>query len=445
MSDSSFPSANLRQQALETGHQILERMIDRSSVLGVAAASPFAQVVYPDEPPLRWTGANLDYGDCGLALAFGYLDKIEPDRGWDGVAHRYICEAVERLAHRDSIPSGLFHEDSSIGVAYVTRLLSRRGTRYGEAVSALDGDVIQSAQQSLKRLPAHGPIHWSMFDHIAGLTGVGRYLLLAAGDNPSAEQALHNTLHHLIQRSLQPIPDFKTPVNMSGALFTVDNSATSTDLSYISLGLAHGISGPLALMSLALAEGFDLPGLVEATEHLATWLCEQIEEGEYGADIPYSVTTQLRKLPADGVTRSAWCHGNPGVSSTLRMAARALHDERFFQASERLMDSALARPRNIQGIISPTLCHGLAGLVYLSWKRDVVNGHSDLRGVTSEMLRELLDQKNEANPLFFHENHPEIGQYTNPGLLGGSLGIALTLLTLGSGVEPTWDQLLLLS
>src|SRR5699024_5325079 len=92
---------------------------------------------------------------------------------------------------------------------------------------------------------------------------------------------------------------------------------------YINLGLAHGLPGPLALLSIAALQNVVRPKLQEAIRNLADWLVSQHIVDSYGINWPsFSVDREVQQKGS----RTAWCYGAPGLVRSLYLAALALKD-----------------------------------------------------------------------------------------------------------------------
>ncbi|EPJ34320.1 putative Subtilin biosynthesis protein SpaC [Streptomyces afghaniensis 772] len=126
-------------------------------------------------------------------------------------------------------------------------------------------------------------------------------------------------------------------------------------------GMAHGIAGPLAVLSLALREGISVPGQEEAVGTFATWL------DRHGAHY-WSTTAHLdaEPPPAAEPARQSWCYGQPGIARAQQLAALALGDTARRRAAEDTVAVILTDPLRLARITDSTLCHGWAGLLMLT-------------------------------------------------------------------------------
>ncbi len=134
------------------------------------------------------------------------------------------------------------------------------------------------AAQLVARRQEHGPgLAYGDYDAIAGLAGEGRGLLLAAdhGDERCA-QALGDVLDFLVgittpcdrQKATEP------RCRAGGAPPTATSSRATAQVpgGDCNVGVAHGICGPLALLSLAHRSGHRVPGMQDAIRRMADWV-----------------------------------------------------------------------------------------------------------------------------------------------------------------------------
>ncbi len=114
---------------------------------------------------------------------------------------------------------------------------------------------------------------------------------------------------------------------------------------YLNCGLAHGIPGPLAVLSLALRVGTDLPGLPDAVARTADWLTAHRTDDPSGPNWPNAVSLpDGRSADPVAPARSAWCYGGPGVAAALRLAGDALRGHTAAPAPRPGGGSAVGRP-----------------------------------------------------------------------------------------------------
>ncbi|MBC2879652.1 MULTISPECIES: lanthionine synthetase LanC family protein [Streptomyces] len=350
---------------------------DRAAVLDRLAAA-----ARPHRVPHR-VRPDLADGGAGLALAYRWLDRALPGRGYGALAEGYLAAALRGYARCGASP-GLF--GGAAGLAFAAWSLSHDAP-------AAHRQVVDAAGAWARRA-ADGPYAPRAVDVVAGLTGAGAYLLCRR-DDPAAAEALRTVLAAL---SRTRFPDRPDP------------------------GMAHGIAGPLALLALALELAADVavPGQREAAARLAAALVAGRADDAWGPDWAGPATG--RPL------RASWCRGGPGIARALWLAGTALGDDGPRGLAVRALKAALRRPparRRVDG--DPGLCHGMAGLLHVTARFARDTGDPELAGAAARLA---------AGPL------PSGG---GPGFLDGAAGVTLALLGAATDVEPGWDRALLLA
>lgn len=198
---------------------------------------------------------------------------------------------------------------------------------------------------------------------------------------------------------------------------------------HANLGLAHGITGPLSLLALALRRGVCVPGQAEAIERIAAFLDTWQQQDSDGLWWPWWITwPQLHgHAPLEpNPMRPAWCYGVPGQARALQLAALALGDHhRADRAVAALADVAADVTRLTQ--VNSTLCHGRAGLLQ-TLRRAVADDP------TKRLENAVLNLECQDTPV----------HVAGTGLLEGSAGWALAHLPRPAH-HTRWDTCLLIT
>jgi hypothetical protein len=431
----------LRERAVTVGKEVLERLSDRSQVIQVATA-PVPGRRTLSEPV--WTSVDPASGDAGLALAFGVLGQFDPGERWETAAHTFLVPAVTAAADEPIQPLGL--AAGIAGLAFTVRYLSLDGRRHRKLLAQLEQRIIAQTRLVLDHTPADGGVFPETYDAVYGFAGIGRYLLRAAEDNPEAEAVLRELLAALVRWSRKPPPEgFWTPPGKART-FELEDLPEKIH-GYLTLGLAHGIPGPLALLALAHEARVGVDGLHDAAQALVTELQSAMRTTPWGPDVPYHRFLATDLAPQASLSRAAWCYGNPGVARAVQLAARAFGEAEWFRLADSLMISALTRPEEFRQVISPTFCHGEAGLVQLlaRFLSDRSEPEPRLEQALASRVQRLLGSFDENAPFGYCNLERGEAPIDSPGLLSGAAGVALTLLSLTDPADADWDEVLLVS
>jgi hypothetical protein len=226
----------------------------------------------------------------------------------------------------------------------------------------------------------------------------------------------------------------------------------------LNCGLAHGIPGPLALLSLELRSGSSSPGLPQAIERIADWLCRNRCDDTWGVNWPTAVPivnpnvtinssgrVGRSEAAPDGPSRCAWCYGSPGVARALWLAGEALGRDDYRELAIAAMEAVFRRPITVRRIDSPTFCHGVAGLLAITLRFANDTGATVFTDASRILTLQLLKGYQPDSLLGFRNIEFADREIDQPGLLDGAPGAALVLLAAATNVDPTWDRLFLLS
>ncbi|MFI8928254.1 lanthionine synthetase C family protein [Streptomyces sp. NPDC053474] len=372
---------------------------------------------------------SLSQGAIGIALA--HVERAHHGADNWHTAHAAIT-ATTRHPLIASDQAALFL--GAPAVAFVLHTAAAGTDRYAGALRNLDTTVTNLTRRRLAA--AHARIDRAErprpaeYDLLYGLTGLGAYLLQR---NPASEP-LHDVLTYLV-RLTEPLPGDKE--RLPGWWTYLDPTNRVSEAfpgGHGNVGIAHGITGPLALLSLALRHGTVVRGHMEAIERICSWLDTFRQETDTGTWWPQWITRAEQRshtATQPGPLRPSWCYGTPGVARSLQLAALALHDTARQRMAEDALLWCVSSPAQLSLITSPGLCHGAAGLL-LTTARVAQDAQRPELTAHLTQLRELLLAQAPAR---------------EDGLLQGRTGGELAALTDPSTSIPTsgWDACLLLT
>lgn len=432
---------SLRQSALEVAHDVAERLRDPERTVEIARLGS-EQSGLDFRRQTQWTPPSVVYGHAALALLFGQLDRCFPGQEWDRVAHTYLVPAARSLEAGLALGPGLF--GGLAGLCFATHYLSHNGARYQRLLGTLDELLFQ---QTVEVAPLPDPFPggatFNDYDVISGPAGIGAYLLSRL-EVPGTALALNAVIDRLIflseWRDDGYLRLFLPPEWQPTERHLEQYPQGATDC-----GLAHGVPGPMAFLSLAHLHGVERPGLGEAIRRLADWVVAQRYEDDWGINWPYAVPPNTAEPPPGATTRAAWCYGSPGVARALWLAGCGLQDSDLQDLAVEAMRAVRRRPIEVRRIDAPILCHGVAGLlqIVLRFANDI-DQHFFVE-MAAELTQQLLDLFEPDSLSGFRDIEPDGRKVDNPGLLEGAAGAALTLLAAATDVEPAWDRMFLLS
>ncbi|PWR12064.1 lanthionine synthetase [Micromonospora sicca] len=267
-----------------------------------------------------------------------------------------------------------------------------------------------------RRIDRHQQPHYAEYDLIRGLTGLG-VVLRRLGDHDLLRQVLDYLVRLTEPRGELPGwwcwngPERRQPPPPGG---------------HANFGMAHGITGPLALLALALLDGITVAGHTTAINRISRWLDAWQQHTDGTIWWPQTITiTDLRGgTPAQRTPlRPSWCYGTPGIARAQQLAAQALHDTTRQRLVETAFTTCVTDPGQLRRLTDRSLCHGTAGL-FATARRVASNA------LTLIPLAAVEDLHRQTTPT---PNEPE-------GLLDGKAGADLV-----TAATTPWDACLLLT
>ncbi|MFE7461745.1 lanthionine synthetase C family protein [Nocardiopsis terrae] len=283
---------------------------------------------------------ELSEGDLGRVLE--YLE-----RGDTSTAATLLAGAVAGGVSTGANAS-LFH-----GAPAVEFVLGRAGRPRPQVERAVDAVVAARLWAARRRQASAAlalPAEW---DLIRGLTGLGALLLARPAPSPLLGQVLSQLV-----RLAEPVPTPHGP--LPGWWSPRGPHDEEHPGGHSNNGLAHGIAGPLALLSLALRQGQQVPGQQRAIAAFAHWL--RTHGHRY-----WTLREHLAApAPPPKGGRPSWCYGQAGIARALQLAALALDDASLQEQAEDTLERTLTDPAALGAITDASLCHGWAGLVVLT-------------------------------------------------------------------------------
>jgi hypothetical protein len=440
-------AGELAADAVRAARDVADRLRDPAQV-EAAAALARTQTRFPRSSD--WAPYSTAQGYAGLCLLWGYLDVCFPGEGWDLVGRQHLELAVRGAEAVAPLSVGLFGGVS--GLAFGAQQLSRAGTRYQRLLASLDATIAAETIRLAEALDdSRDGIAFSDFDVIAGLSGVGTYLLCRA-PSPALSRVTQAMIDLTAVRN--GVPRWHTPVQLQwdeGMQQTYPHGS-------LNCGLAHGVPGLIAFLSLAMVSGDSRPGLSEALTRAADWLGANRFDDAWGINWPTAVPLErVEDTPGTGLSsgsplsspggpsRCAWCYGSPGIARALWLAGEALHRDDLRQLAIRAITDVFQRPIPARRIDSATFCHGAAGLLAITLRFANDTASEVLAAHSRTLVCQLLQHYQPESLLGFRNLETSGSEIDQPGLLDGAPGVALTLLAAATDREPTWDRLFLLS
>jgi len=207
------------------------------------------------------------------------------------------------------------------------------------------------------------------YDVITGMAGVGRYLLMyieqfmANGDCLQEKNALEQILKYFVKLSGDVDAEGKKIIGFYVANENLWPEKRRTQYLHgtLDFGIAHGIAGPLALMTYAAKQNIVVDGQIAAMNKLINIFNEHSVTKNNIIYWPMIMPAELYGQPgaAETGTRMSWCYGSIGISCVLYQVSKYLGKNGDVYLHN--MEQIAKAPRQVYNLLSPIICHGFAG------------------------------------------------------------------------------------
>lgn len=376
----------------------------------------------PGRPQSLYSGAP------GLTLLHAVRERVGVG---DTEAMRACAESMFRMPIMAG-PEGFGLYEGAPAVAYVLTFTDTPSA--GRLLSVLDDHVRRITASRLEgaraRLESGRTAKTAEFDLISGLTGLGVYHLRQGN---AAE--LYGILSYLVQLC--------EPITIGGrrlpGWWSIGEAGTAWPADgHGNFGLAHGITGPLALLSTSTLHGYTVAGQKRAITRIGQWMDDWKSGNGYSARWPEWIDLREQRHGSTGRTgpkRPSWCYGTPGIARALQLAGRALGDTVLRKQAEQALAGCLLDPQQLSLLTDASLCHGWSGLIQAA--RRAAEDEQD------GQLSVLLPRLRSGLTTYLKEHGPP----ARPTLMEGTAGLDLIQLEdlKCTTQETRWDLCLLLS
>ncbi|MGH3929681.1 MAG: lanthionine synthetase C family protein, partial [Pseudonocardiaceae bacterium] len=285
--------------------------------------------------------------------------------GWD-TAHTWLAAAADGDISAGPNATLFF---GAPALAFALHAAADRPGKYERALCALDASVTTVTRRRLDQ--AHARIDrgdrpaLAEFDLINGLTGLGAHLLRRDPSGDLVRQVLAYLVRLTEPLGAEGLPGWWTDLAPTG------RRSTHLPGGHGNFGMAHGISGPLALLSLAMRRGIVAEGQAAAVQRICSWLDAWRQKHETGPWWPETITleeTRLGRVKQTRPMRPSWCYGTSGLARAQQLAGLAIGDTDRQRMAEQALIGCLTDPDQLRRITDSSLCHGSAGLFQTAWR-----------------------------------------------------------------------------
>ncbi|ADL53917.1 lanthionine synthetase C family protein [Clostridium cellulovorans] len=286
---------------------------------------------------------------------------------------------------------------------------------------------------------------------IGGLVGIGR-VLLRFKDNAEIDKTIRlilktlidfvymNKVYNGVERPSWYITDKEE--------FVLDRERFPNG--YLNNGMAHGISGVLAFLSISIIRGIKVEGQSDAIEIILKELYKYKIENDnvtyWLGRIPYEMIDKFEEIPLE---RCSWCYGTIGISRAIYLAGKAIKKQKYIDDALYSLKTISKLSIEDMQLTSPMFCHGTAGVleIFTLMYDDTLD--EDFLDIISKLIDETLKYFDEEEPFKFYtreissmsEKYP-MDDYT---VFGGVISVALVLLQFIKKKSTEWESVFVIN
>lgn len=398
-----------------------------------------------------WQPPSLLQGHPGIAALHSRL--AHDDASWSAAVHMHLTAAA-RMVGPSTVGALLIPAWTYARVHGGCASLLRRGAELHASTTRE-----RLAQRRAERARSGPGLACGDYDTVSGLAGQGRLLLMIADHIAPSHRPLMSEL-------LETLVTLTEPVHVDGEEvpgwwcspehYMVDSDRGEFSAGDFNVGMAHGICGPLALLSIAHHAGHRAHGALDAIRRIVDWLLATRRADRCGPYWPGRVRRPVGTVGHRDRTplssRAGWCYGTSGVARALFLAGRALRDTAVSDTAVEAMVGVLHRPLDEAECRDPGFCHGRSGILQAAVRMAAETGHPTLWACADRLARGLIADFDPSRPFGFGQwAGPAVpGGVDNPGLINGAAGVALALACYadardGVPLSDEWDAAFLLN
>lgn len=384
------------------------------------------------------TCSSLFVSYPALCVLFSELHLQFPQYEFEQYAYKYLELVNDYLGSHQINDISLC--DGLSGLGFAAYIMSDGGIAYQSFIKSLNEcilDIVEADISAYKQLP----VNELFYDTMYGFTGVANYLLNFKEDM-EVEEKLRMIMEYLVdicQKGNDGKEKFMIRTDQTQFMRAINDA----HVWYVNLGVSHGIPGILLILCKCYEAGISVEGQMEAIKYLSEYIsdcCVTVGDDIFWEAQKIIGMENKQVFPS----RDAWCYGTPGVAYSLLIAAKILKDSEMSELAVKSMKASLGKLRDA---LSPTFCHGFSGLCCLARKFYECTHDDFFQEAYIKLCDKILEFYSEENTFGFEDLEVENGEVVRKdeiGLLNGTAGILLTILSCYRPPKTKWDSIFLL-
>lgn len=159
--------------------------------------------------------------------------------------------------------------------------------------------------------------------------------------------------------------------------------------SFIDLGMAHGIAGPLFILSLNRNNGIKrdnkdaIKSLIEIYKENIYFYNDKFNLNPY-----YDKNVELKKV----LRKNSWCYGLNGISKAIELGANISEDKKIIKLSQDINKQCVDIDNLKIEYKEKTFCHGLSGVFHFidKFTMNSQEKNSVLDNIEKDLINEII-------------------------------------------------------
>jgi lantibiotic biosynthesis protein len=378
-------------------------------------------IKFISEQEQKLNGADLMYGSSGIAIFHYYNYVLQPDQSSLEKCFNHSQHSIDLIINKET--NNLYFGKGIAGSLWGLIHLRNHKVLDFEIDEILASDFLIAFEKKVILDLDNGD-----YDFLLGALGAFLFFL-----EIGRREICRKIISKLISISTY---------SPNGIYWNESPCVNKQKGKVINLGLAHGI--PSILVSLAYA--YEANVLRKKTNRAILdglkWLNYIQEDPKvFGVFFPYTISENEQSYK--GSIR--WCYGDLGISIGLINIGQLLDSIEITNVGISIALDCLKRDITPESIIDSHLCHGTAGIAHIYNRIYNYTGIEKFRTASEFWFNQTIIRFDQNLISGFRAWKGNFGWIEYDGLLEGSAGIGLSLISAISDVEPKWDRSLLLS
>ncbi len=382
-------------------------------------------------------------GLTGYLIIIGEMLELMPEQSkWLEYSYKIMEELKENIQYGKVKTLGAF--GGLADILFAVKLFNAKTGYYERFLKTAENLMLDRAESYIKACQRNiNNIKDYHYDLVSGLTGVGMYLLWDEDVNDRKKAVLKSILNYFVclcqdtQYQGHIVPGWHIKYENQ----TREEDRQNFSQGNLNFGLAHGILGPLLVLSEAYKKGMIVEGQLEAIKKIIMiYMKFRIldKDGVYNWPSQLKIEDFIDNKCIDRVRepRASWCYGNIGISRALYLVSKNIGDNELLQFSINNLLSIAKMDNRKYLLESSIICHGYSGILVVLNLLCKEIGHPILKSKIHELIAEIIKSYDENYSYGFvncgtveKDGIKVTGYIEFFDILNGAAGVVLALIS----------------